>query len=132
MRDLEPTDPKEQKVWELLKKAPPAKPGPFFARNVLREVRAIDSRSSVWAKLADAFTMPRLAFAATAAVVALAAVFAMQNGTPGANSEPIVVEADSTEFDPASEIVSVEFFGNLVAVADPGQLDDAALAELFF
>jgi hypothetical protein len=46
---------------------------------------------------------------------------------------PLSTSEEPTEaFDPASEIANVEYLGQLMAVADPGQLDDAALADLFF
>jgi hypothetical protein len=41
-------------------------------------------------------------------------------------------EDQSVAFDPASEMAAIEYLGQLMAVADPGQLDDASLAELFF
>ena len=35
-------------------------------------------------------------------------------------------------FDPASEMADLEYLGQLMAVTDPGQLDDRALSDLFF
>jgi hypothetical protein len=42
------------------------------------------------------------------------------------------VEESAEVFDPASELAAVEYLGQLMAVADPGQLDDEVLADLFF
>ncbi|MBL9158356.1 MAG: hypothetical protein JNJ70_12835 [Verrucomicrobiales bacterium] len=132
MSDLEPNDP----VWNLLGQAKKVEPSPFFARNVLRQVRLLgDSRKGWMTRLAALFAAPRAIYATAAvAVIAMASVLIIPRGADdAATGNTLSANEESAEaFDPASEIADVEYLGQLMAVADPGQLDDAALADLFF
>lgn len=132
MSDLEPNDP----VWNVLGHAKKVEPSPFFARNVVREARLLgDSRDGWVTRLAALFAGPRAIYATAAvAVIATALVLIVPNGgDDAATGDTYSANEESAEaFDPASEIADVEYLGQLMAVADPGQLDDAALADLFF
>jgi len=131
MSDLEPNDP----VWKVLGHAKPVEPSPFFARNVVREARLLaDETAGLWSRITSFVSIPRAVFAtAGTALVALTLVLLSPNGEETVNGPSLSMNEDSAEaFDPASEIANVEYLGQLMAVADPGQLDDAALADLFF
>lgn len=131
MSDLEPNDP----LWKLLGNASPVEPSPFFARNVVREARLLGDAPKGWLervrRLLEAHRTLWVTSAGALAAVALAApalVDAVRN-----DSIPLSLNEESVEaFDPASEMAAVEYLGQLMAVADPGQLDDEALADLFF
>lgn len=132
MSDLEPNDP----VWNVLGHARKVEPSPFFARNVVRQARLHgDSRGGWLTRLAPLLAFPRSIYATAALAVFATAlvVFVPRGGDEGATGASLSVNEESAEaFDPASEIANVEYLGQLMAVADPGQLDDAALADLFF
>lgn len=146
--DTETGDP----VWELLTKAKNVDPSPFFARNVLREIRRSEAESTGFFDrfrqelrhgiryFAGFLRNPRvlLATGATGAVAALGlTLFLSTNSNPTdleSRSPALLVSLDDhpNAFDPASEMAAVEYLGQLMAVADPGQLDDSSLADLFF
>ncbi|MCP5541444.1 MAG: hypothetical protein H7A53_11845 [Akkermansiaceae bacterium] len=140
MDSFNPNDP----VWKLLGKARRTEAGPFFSRNVLRELRKLQAegrdRESVWTRVGAWLFRPApapalLTVASAAAIAWMATVAFRDAGSPGATTvsapdspqTPIV-----TEFDPAREIGEVEYLGQLMAVADPSSLDDAAFADLLF
>ncbi len=131
MSDLERNDP----LWKLLGNARSVEPSPFFARNVVREARLLADAPTGWRgrirRLIEAHRTLWVTSAGALAAVALAApalVDAVRN-----ESIPLSLSEESVEaFDPASEMAAVEYLGQLMAVADPGQLDDEALADLFF
>ncbi len=133
------SDPNDQ-VWELLGRAKQREPSPFFVRNVLREVRGLEQeRIGPWEWLRSRFARPVPLLGATAcAGLALALVLVSppdETSAPAGSVDGVTLtssEIQSDTFDPASEMASIEYLGQLMAVADPGQLDDAALAELFF
>lgn len=132
MSDLEPGDP----LWKLLGRASKVEPSPFFARNAVREARRLDvAPAGWWGRLLRTAGAHRAIWATSAgalAAVALAApalLDSLRNETP----LPLSTGEESAEaFDPASEMAAVEYLGQLMAVADPGQLDDEALSDLFF
>ena len=134
MSDLEPGDPLYP-LWKVLGQASKVEHSPFFARNVVREARLLGKTpAGFWDRL-RLLAGPRAIFATAAcALVAVAMVMLFRDG--GADSGPVAIALNSEEtieaFDPASEMAAVEYLGQLMAVVDPGQLDDAALADLFF
>lgn len=139
MEHQEPNDPELEKVWELLNSAKTVEPSPFFSRNVLREVRRIEDEgragwlSQVKAYFSASALRPAILGAATCAAVALAVVLTSNPDSVG-SSDPVIASAagETEEFDPATEMAEVEYFGQLMAVADPAMLDDASIANLFF
>lgn len=132
MSDLEPNDP----VWNLLGHAKTVEPSPFFARNVVRRARLLAGSPAGWtSRLAALLAGPRTIYttAAVAAIAIAIVVFSPRGGEEAASRSAFATNEEFAEaFDPASEIAGVEYLGQLMAVADPGQLDDAALADLFF
>ena len=139
MEHQEPTDPKLEKAWELLNSAKTVEPSPFFSRNVVREVRRLEEEAQTrwYSRLKEFFAAstvrPIMLGAATCATVALAAVL-ISNPDTAVTSDPAVASTTmgTEEFDPATEMAEVEYFGQLMAVADPAMLDDASIANLFF
>lgn len=139
--DIDPDQkPENDAAWELLLKARKTEVSPFFARNVLRRIRLLESEEAAgWRAL---FTLPRLAFgtAAAAAVIALIVLTPMSspNLSPIALETPSPVDPLETEesgFDMGDyqdEIEMIDYFDDLLAVQDVSALDDAALSELLF
>ncbi len=134
MNNQDPTD----QAWELLKQAKKVEPSLFFVRNVVREVRMLQSNpSGIWNRLRSALGQRGLlAASAACAVVTAGLVLFLNRDQSSANgaTTPVALslEDHSEAFDPASEMAAVEYLGQLMAVADPGQLDETALADLFF
>lgn len=128
MKNSEENDP----VWELLNQASRPDPSPFFSRNVVREVRKMESKPSFSTWFSDLFRSP-LAVTASVAAICVAAV-CLSIWVPNDVAAPPVanVEEASEKFDPANELEAVEYLGQLMAVADPGQLSDEALGDLLF
>jgi len=131
MKNSEDKDP----IWDLLNQASKREPSPFFSRNVIREVRKLESETSWAARFASLFRSP-LAVTASVATVAIAAVaISIWNPNSSETAPPSVAEVEapaSETFDPADELEAVEYLGQLMAIADPGQLTDEALGDLFF
>lgn len=127
---------KDDPVWKLLENATQTEPGPYFTRRVMRDVKALaDNPSRRWFADFVSNLSPRVAFPAlaAAAAVALAVTFGFQGEKELPGVDPgIVLQINETDFEPESEMEAVEYLGQLMAVADPGQLSDAALADLFF
>ncbi len=129
----------QDQVWDLLGHAGKVEPSPFFVRNVLREVRQLDrspvglSRLSAWAESCVRRHLILVGATASAALALfLLPLLPRLIDTGGVSGASNVSYNPSEAFDPASEMAAIEFIGQLMAVADPGQLDDASLAELFF
>lgn len=129
MEDPEKNDP----VWRLLSHASHTEPGPFFARDVVRTVRLSESESGSWLQgLGRFFRSPGFALG-TAAAACVTLLFLLPEGeSPTASVGPALVLEDSSTVDPATELESVAYLDQLMAVADPAQLSDDALADLFF
>ena len=134
MNHQEPSD----KAWELLKQAKKVEPSLFFVRNVIREVRMLQSiPTGIWSRMRSAFGQRGLLTASAAcAVVTMGFVLFLKRdpsaGNGGTVPVALTLEDHSDAFDPASEMAAIEYLGQLMAVADPGQLDETALADLFF
>ncbi len=135
------SDPEsDSPLWKLLGQASQAGPSPYFVRRVVREAKAASAAPpSLRERLRHFLSRIRRPLLASAAI-ALLAVAGAALLRPGAPTEAdrahhafLQPEAasDSDVFDPASEMAAVEYLGQLMAVADPGQLDDDALAALF-
>lgn len=136
-----PEEEKKDPVWELLKEASPPEVSPFFARNVLREVRQFEDvrrDRSPLPRFLDWLAQPIFARAALATMIALAVVafIAFQSGdSPEEGSPPgtvVNVTPLTDDYDPAQEIENLDYLGELMAVTDPAMLDDSALADLLF
>lgn len=100
MSDREPHD----ELWELLGKARPPKVSPFFARNVLRQVREQkEADTGFLTRVLHLFRRPVLAGAALAVVLS-AGVLMWRSST---GPETLAVVPDAKESQPvAQELVS--------------------------
>jgi hypothetical protein len=126
----------EDRAWDLLNRAKKVEPSPFFVRNVLREARRLnEAPAGLRHRLELLFGRRGLLVGATActAITLILVPFLNRGVSPDRMAVAIPLSEDqSAAFDPASEMAAIEYLGQLMAVADPGQLDDASLAELFF
>ncbi len=123
---------KKDPVWKLLSHASHVESGPFFSRNVAREVRKLEDKRNLMRQTLALFRLPVFATVAVALLVGLI-TFAFQipsEDGAGAGMPPVI--AGETTFDPAKELENVEYLGQLMAVTDPAQLSDEALGDLFF
>lgn len=121
----------KDEVWKLLDHASKVEPGPFFARNVVREVRLDAARGSDWIASVKSLLTPRTAAFGGLVAAAVAVALVVFSVPEGSNYDEVVNSQVET-FDPASEFEEVEYRGQLMAVVDPGQLSDEALVDLFF
>lgn len=154
MKTPEEQDP----AWELLLKSKVQQPSPSFVRNVVREARKLEKPSSGLMAVFAWFKRPIIAvpvaIGATAALIAaftLIQTLAPPTSSPETNSSSMPLAAVSTTADqePAAPIINllettapeaditedverIDYLGELVTIADPSELDDAALADLFF
>lgn len=126
----------QDRAWDLLTRAKKLEPSPFFVRNVLREVRRLEEAPAGLRAWLRGLLTPRLALIGATACAALALVLVpLLDRAPAPDGSTVALtfsDDPSDAFDPASEMAAIEYLGQLMAVADPGQLDDASLAELFF
>jgi hypothetical protein len=133
-------------AWKLLLKADRPEPSPFFARNVVREVRNLGDTSPGFS-LSGLFSTPRIAFGAAALVAVVLAIGALMTGgehTPTITQTPsedipqatlldLVPEAeDLTVEEFQDELEMIDYMDGLLAVQDVEFLDDEALADLLF
>ncbi|MCG8599434.1 MAG: hypothetical protein MI807_04770 [Verrucomicrobiales bacterium] len=121
---------KNDPVWKLLSHASNVEPGPFFSRNVAREARKMKEKNGLFRETLALFRAP--VFATVAVVALLIAVTVVVQKQKTVTAPPAVAASDETGFDPAEELESVEYLGQLMAVTDPAQLSDEALGDLFF
>lgn len=152
MKSPEEHDP----IWDLLLKSKQQPPSAFFVRNVVREARKLGSESQQggWTAFVAWLKRPLLAVPLATGAVALlitaltyvqtlappsSNVDVARDGTVDGKASIVPVEssasrvAASTDY-PATTITEdverIGYLGELVAVSDPGDLDDAALADL--
>ncbi|MCB1202665.1 MAG: hypothetical protein KDN18_00280 [Verrucomicrobiae bacterium] len=134
MSELEPED----SVWKLLDHASKVEPSPYFARRVVREARSLQRPSEGFFGYLLGNLRRHRALVATGAGAFAAIAFLFLSGQGGSGPEgaegfmgSLTAEVYDV-FDPASEMADLEYLGQLMAVTDPGQLDDRALSDLFF
>ena len=132
--------PEEQDpIWKLLLRSKLQQPGPSFVRNVVREVRKLGTEgqeSGLMAVFAW-FKRPVVAVpvAIGAAAVLISALTLIQPLAPSSLDTNSIAEIPVDDQNPAISITEdlemIEHMGDLVAITDPAELDDAALADLF-
>ncbi|MDQ6625747.1 MAG: hypothetical protein M3Y69_06360 [Verrucomicrobiota bacterium] len=113
----------DQELWDLLERAPGPVLSPFFARNVIRELR----REPSWREVIAGWFAPRPAIAAGAAL-AVCVVTALTvshqfgiGGTNDADDVPAVV----AQIDPADYEIVADL-DTLLAVQEDDSWDDTA------
>lgn len=121
-------------VWNLLEHASKRKASGAFVQNTVRAVRQLgddSQRGRSWFEIL--FAKPVLIGAGAAAAVALAFV-ALSGGDPTFNEvgNQVAIEDDPVEDVYTEEFEVVSYVNELLAVNDPSELDDLALAEVLF
>jgi len=106
----------DQELWDLLGQAAEPKISPFFARNVLREIRKPGS----WASVRGWLNLRRLIPAAGMAAALIAAVF-LRMHTPAAPSPNMLANADAQDYEVISDL------DDLLASDDNNSLDESVL-----
>ena len=131
-------DSGDKRLWNLLSHARKTEAGPMFVRNVLREVRLMDSaaRNTGSTGVFSWLRSPAL-FVGGAAAAVLSILAVLPQLTPSDTSESssavIPGQSDPAPYpDPTEELVSIERLGELMEVTDPGTLSDEALMNLLF
>ena len=125
-------------VWKLLESSRSAEVRPMFMKDVLREVRNLDSSSTLSDRLRGWFTIPRLAItgAVAAVIVALVVNFGSSNDPlppvangPDKDETPLktVVVDDELE----AKISDLDYFEELIA-EDVSGLNDEELVALLY
>ncbi len=151
--------PEEQDPsWELLLKSKTQQANPSFVRNVVREVRKLEAETPEnglmlffsWFKR-PALVLP-LALGATAILFAAltllpgikpssssnsvsgASIARANDPSPAASTKSFADLAESTDTESGitQDLEQIDYIGELVAISDPADLDDAAVADLFF
>lgn len=131
------TPEKDDPVWKLLDEARPVEPGAMFSRNVVREARNTPQTSALGGVLLQlrgffgTAYRPVLAASAVAAVVAIAVV--VSTGPQDTTSQPSFAQVEAVVTEESFDYVEeVDYLGELMAVVDPSEFDDSALADLLF
>ncbi|PYJ07400.1 MAG: hypothetical protein DMF06_15835 [Verrucomicrobia bacterium] len=109
----------DQELWDLLGQAPESKVSPFFARNVLREIR----EPSDWATLRG-WLNPRRLVPALGAATALVAVVFMRMQTSIA---PLAAPSDTLASIDAQDYEVIADLDDLLASDDNNSLDESVL-----
>lgn len=109
----------DQELWDLLGRSAEPKISPFFARNVLREIR----QPGHWSTLRGWFNPRRLIPAAGVAAVLLVAVFLRMHATVApltAPSPDLLASADAQDYEVIADL------DDLLA-SDDNSLDESVL-----
>ncbi len=110
----------DQKLWDLLGRAAEPKVSPFFARNILREIR----QTGAWTALRGWFSLRRLVPAAGVAVALIAVVF-LRTQTPVSSSSQS--QSDNVAIVDTQESEVIADLDDLLASDDNNSLDDSVL-----
>jgi hypothetical protein len=109
----------DQELWDLLGKAAEPKISPFFARNVLREIR----QTGGWSTLRGWFNLRRLVPAAGMAAVLIVAVFLRMHTAVAPLTDPspdMLATADAQDYEVIADL------DDLLA-SDDNSLDESVL-----
>lgn len=138
----------DKALWDLLGRARKTQASPYFARKVIRAINdPVPSPLTLWPlTLWNWLRRPAVVSFAMAAAVALLALLLFKQRTGSADSlagtgapreTPLERMAESQKSAPegldfTEELESIDRFGQLMAVTDPGELSDEALRDLLF
>ena len=110
----------DQELWDLLGQAPEPKISPFFARNVLREIR----KPGDWATLRGWLNLRRLIPAAGMAAALIAVVFLRMHTSVAPFAGPpsdVLANVDAQDYEVIADL------DDLLASDDSNSLDDSVL-----
>ncbi len=126
-------------IWDLLDEAPPRKASGAFVQNTLRRVRRLPSSqsSSVLENWKNALFAYRSPVGTVAAILLLGGIGSTSLLNRPAVPEPRLADRSETVSPEVVEALTAELevftmVSEFLAVGDPSELDDAALAELLF
>jgi hypothetical protein len=112
----------DQELWDLLGKAATPALSPFFARNVVRQVREEgDSRRNLFSWLRPRVVVPAAAFA-VALMLAGTTLQRSINGTPQDNLPETLAAIDPQDFEVVADL------DDLIALEDDNLWDDDSLS----
>ncbi len=113
----------DQELWDLLGKAPEPVVSPFFARNVLREIR----QERGWRERAIGWLAPRRAIPAAAAfgVCLITALTMLHNVATDRSNDPDDVPEVVAQIDPGDYEVVADL-DDLLAAQEDDSWDDSA------
>ncbi|MEM6911900.1 MAG: hypothetical protein AAF555_10015 [Verrucomicrobiota bacterium] len=141
-----PAPLEEDRVWDLLEKAPPRRASPAFSQKVLRAVRQQEAAPSRWVELGKFFLRP--AALVGAAAVLLGMFFLSQTvpssqetpplakeTSPGDSPTPVLLPPNPEE--PAADSLPEEFqqlalVDQITTSSDFSDLDEGILVALLF
>ncbi|NIP96054.1 MAG: hypothetical protein GWO24_22495 [Akkermansiaceae bacterium] len=123
MSHLDQDDWENDPVWNLVDEAKPSKAGPFFVRNVMREVRLAEGKPARWWRgLLSPKPILAGALGVAAAITIIASLGPEQPEAPG------IGQTEPTVPSPLDELVAEEML--LEAAEDPSAFSDEALMAL--
>jgi hypothetical protein len=103
----------DQRLWDLLGSSVEQQPGPFFSRNVLREIR----QQPTWSqRFGSAFTLKRVVPATAAAAILIAITFftrtSSQSPSAASNQDDVIAKLNVEDYEVVADL------DDLVAVDD--------------
>lgn len=108
----------DEKLWDLLGQASEPKISPFFARNILREIR----KPAGWTNLREWFRVRRLVPAASLVVALMAVVFLRMSLGPTADPESeMLTNMNAQDYEVMADL------DDLLASEDSNSLDESVL-----
>lgn len=109
----------DEQLWDLLGRAPETKVSPFFARNVLRQVRQEQSKPGrFWLSWRRLVPVSAVALAITAAVVFLHNPSSQPGAVPEAPADPVIAQIDVQDYEVVADL------DNLLASDENSPWDD--------
>ncbi|MDP0492458.1 MAG: hypothetical protein Q7Q71_15535 [Verrucomicrobiota bacterium JB023] len=111
-------------VWDLLDQSPSQEAGPFFSRNVLREIRLSEEKTSVWARFGQLVRSPKFALPALAIATGATVLF-IPTSDEGESVANVTAEETTLQAYMEEEML-------LAAADDPDLLSDEDLIALLF
>mgnify|MGYP000011655285 FL=1 len=115
-------------VWTLVDEANASEAGPFFVRNVMREVRlASDEAPSHWWQH---LLTPKPILAGSLGAIAVAILIAVNSGNPDKPNDLVIEPAPTTPQVQLDDLVKEELLAQ--AAEDPTRFTDEALMALLY
>lgn len=94
----------DEQLWDFLGRNPEPKLSPFFARNVLRQIRQEqEERWRSWFSLRRLIPASGLALAILGAVI-FAHYQALEQGSPGGQVDPIIAKIDVQDYEVVADL----------------------------
>lgn len=108
----------DQKLWDLLGKAKPTGVSPFFARNVLREVRSARQTPSAIFNMGRFFLRAPAAMAATCAVLVIGGALFLGQVSDREDASPALIASQSPVDEALVDLEIILAFDDLLALEE--------------